>query len=574
MYFKITVTNDGERPATGLTISDTFGSAGITLPYGTSNSTTSCSANPNGTLAAGATFECRYRSTAMTTGGDFDNTVTATSPSDVTSPASDTASVHVRMPHLVVHKYVSTSSSSLSNTSFGSTAQTVTVSPGSSSYVYFQVLVTNDGDYQTSGMTITDTWKGSAYTLPYGSNSSSANCDSNPNGALAAGVTFDCRYRVAVGTTVGDYDNSITAAATPGGTAIDSVAVAVGKPAHLVVHKYVSTSSSLPSSGSFGTSQTATVTKGAQVYFKVTVTNDGDKPATGFSLTDTFDGTAYSLPFGTTNATTACPTLPASLAAGTTYECRYRSAALNSSGTFNNIATTSSPDDATSPASDSASVTVRAAHLTVTQYASVYQLGSDGDGVPDFGTATSVTVASSSTGSSPWTSNAGVWFSVTITNDGDATASSLTISDTWKGSSYSLPYNTNGSTSTCDSQPSSLAVGASFTCLYRVSTGTSTGTFNNVISASSPNDPAGAQTATAAVTVGSACSGTSAMVPLLVGLSKTSAQSAWTAVGFSSGNMTSWSSSTSTIVVTQSVQAYSCAVKTSAIITITRTDTQ
>ena len=56
------------------------------------------------------------------------------------------------------------------------------------------------------------------------------------------------------------------------------------------------------------------------------------------------------------------------------------------------------------------------------KFVSVYQLGNDGDGVPTFGTADTITISKSSL-----TPNVSVWFRLTVTNVGGQTASGLGV---------------------------------------------------------------------------------------------------------------------------------------------------
>lgn len=82
VWYKVIVTNNGGQAATGVQISDSFG----TLPYGQNNSTAVCDPAPS-TLGVGGRFECRYRRT-FTSDGAFVNTVLATA-TGVSTDADD-----------------------------------------------------------------------------------------------------------------------------------------------------------------------------------------------------------------------------------------------------------------------------------------------------------------------------------------------------------------------------------------------------------------------------------------------------------------------------------------------------
>ena len=179
--------------------------------------------------------------------------------------------------------------------------------------------------------------------------------------------------------------------------------------------------------------------------------------------------------------------------------------------------------------------------LSVAKYVSPYQLGGSGNG--PFGTAGTIDV-----GLDAQIPIATVWYQIIVSNPGTATTLGITVVD----SNGALPV-----TSDCPAAPTSLAAGASWTCKYsRI--WSIPGSYTNTVTADASNiSPSGPRTATATVNV-SSCASPNVVIPKLIGLDRTGAQSAWSAAGFSPSNLTTWGGSTTATVASQNVQAYSC----------------
>ena len=286
---------------------------------------------------------------------------------------------------------------------------------------------------------------------------------------------------------------------------------------------------------------------GDTISYRVTVRNNGGTNLSGVTITD-----SVGWPGGAT-----CATRPTTMNVSTSYVCSYTRAAPSVSGSGNtssyaNTVTTDSNE--TLPTQDAATVTLERppADLQVVKFVSPYQLGNDGDGSPSFGTARSITLGRTAAVS------AQVWYQIGLQNAGGRTATGITISDSNGG----LPTNAD-----CTARPTSLAAGALWTCRYQKSFGSDQVQANTVTvtSPDSPPDSNDADTATVTVT---ACTGTNKLVPLLIGLDRTTGPAAWTAAGFTGfyNNITSGN------VVTQDRQAFSCMPPTTPIF-VTRTTT-
>lgn len=305
----------------------------------------------------------------------------------------------------------------------------------------------------------------------------------------------------------------------------------------------------------------ATYREGDTIGYKITVRNNGGSTVTGITATDSLGWPG------------ACSAVPTSMAVtASVYECNYtRTAPTVSSGATMNYSNVLTVDGVEiEPAI--AEVTVRVekppADLRVLKYVSVYKEGSDGDGsiggTASFGTTQSVGVRYSALQPSPQ-----VWFKIIVTNIGGQTATGVSITDT-RGT---LPFGQNNANAVCNSAPSSLAVGARFECRYRVTFSSASAATNNNTAAATATGvtPDGNDNSTATVTVASCTGGTNRVVPNLIGLTKTAAQTAWTSAGFTSA-LGVWGGNNSAIVVAQNQQAYSCLGASSAM-TVSRTNT-
>ncbi|NNF56078.1 MAG: DUF11 domain-containing protein, partial [Acidimicrobiales bacterium] len=222
--FTITVTNTGDVPLTGVTVSDPM------------------SANCNNNIGDMAIAEVvTYTCTRTNVTGDFTNTanVTGTDPISGTVSSSDTADVTLIVPGITIEKTTSTP----------------------------QVVVGGDATF-----TITVTNSGTAPLDPVVvSDSQAPDCARNL-GAMVAGavVSYDCTL---VGV-LGDFTNSATATGTDASgsdvTSTDTAAVDAISPEILV--------SKTPDSQS--------VIVNGQATFTITVTNVGDVPLTDVTVSD------------------------------------------------------------------------------------------------------------------------------------------------------------------------------------------------------------------------------------------------------------------------------------------------
>lgn len=279
--------------------------------------------------------------------------------------------------------------------------------------------------------------------------------------------------------------------------------------------------------------------QGATISYKITLGNTGAQSLSGITVVDSRGSTGCAFPGQLAVGATASP-------------CTYTRTAPTVTGVSDTMdyANTVTADSAqTLPAQDGVTVIVERppAEFQVLKWVSSFKDGDDGDGSPSFGTQPSINVSYSS--QVPQTT---VWFKVIVRNTGGRTANAVAIAD----SRGALPYGQNNASAVCDAAPTSLAANGIFQCRYRV-TFSSAQTATNTVYATSPAvTPDGNDTATATVQVTS-CSGGNRVVPNLVGQTKTSAQAAWTAAGFS-GSLTTWNGQNSSTVVAQSRPAFGC----------------
>jgi uncharacterized repeat protein (TIGR01451 family) len=283
---------------------------------------------------------------------------------------------------------------------------------------------------------------------------------------------------------------------------------------------------------------------GDPITYQITVTNVGGQTLTVLSVTDT----NRVLPFGQAN----CPNLPTSFAVASTWQCKYTLTAPNTNGQpfllYSNTVTLSAAEIQQRTAEATVKIDALPPGLSVAKYVSPYKLGGSGNG--PWATAHSLGVAyNARTG----TTAATVWYQLTVSNPGGSATTGINITDKIGTTSVLPAFGAD-----CPTPPTSLAAGASWTCLYSAQypSGTFPSPVVNVATAMSSN--AGTQGDTATVTV-TQCSGSSLVVPNLIGLTKSAAQTAWMNAGFSSGNLTTWNGQPNSTVGTQNVQASSCA---------------
>ena len=301
---------------------------------------------------------------------------------------------------------------------------------------------------------------------------------------------------------------------------------------------------------------------GDPIAYKVTVRNTGAVSLSGLTISDSLGWPA------------SCPARPTSLAVGGQYICEYQRTAPTVPGVdpeFDYVNQLTVDANEINPTTDVATVVVKRppGEFRVLKWVSPYKLGQDGDGIrPDgvlsFGTLDTLSIGYNATIPAP-----SVWYKVIVTNIGGLAAPGVQVIDSFG----SLPYGQNNATAACDAAPTSLAPGASFECRYRRDFGAASPnpTTNTVRATSTDSSVIQTDDATATVNV-AACGGPNQVVPNLVGLTKTNAETAWQAAGFALSNLLRWSGNAGAAVVTQSQQAFSC-VSAGSTMTITRTTT-
>ena len=205
------------------------------------------------------------------------------------------------------------------------------------------------------------------------------------------------------------------------------------------------------------------------------------------------------------------------------------------------------------PEQDTNTVTVQPPppNWKVDVYVSPFALGDDGDGTG--GTADFKNVTTVSQGSNTTLTNESVWFQIVITNIGGSTANGVTISSTLGP----IPFNQNNpNTAVCPAMPTSVAKAVTFNCRYKVDAGTP-GVIQNTVTVNSSNAVPPARNNVASATVTN-CANPSKVIPNLIGLNKAGAQAAWTAAGFTAGNLSVWNGQNNALTVTQTRQAFQC----------------
>jgi hypothetical protein len=201
--------------------------------------------------------------------------------------------------------------------------------------VTYRVTVRNIGGTNLTGLTLGDTAFGGGWAPVSGQ------CPAKPT-SLAVGASYVCTYsRTLIATKPSDFlSNTVTGDSQQTAPVQDVATVNVlADPPKLVLSKNVNVylEGGNGSGPSFGNATSWTAFRNSQVssltmWFRITVSNTGGLPATGFTLTDSSGG----LP---TNGD--CPARPSSLAAGASYTCRY-SRSFNAVGNTTQTATANS----------------------------------------------------------------------------------------------------------------------------------------------------------------------------------------------------------------------------------------
>jgi TadE-like protein len=201
--------------------------------------------------------------------------------------------------------------------------------------VTYRVTIRNIGGTNLTSVTLGDTAFGGAWAPVSGQ------CPTKPT-SLAVGASYTCTYsRTLIATKPSDFlTNTVTGDSQQTAPVQDVATVNVlADPPQLSLSKNVNVylEGGSGSGPSFGNATSWTAFRNSQVssltmWFRITVSNTGGLPATGFALSDS----SGSLP---TNGD--CPSRPSSLAAGASYTCRY-SRPFNSTGNTTQTATANS----------------------------------------------------------------------------------------------------------------------------------------------------------------------------------------------------------------------------------------
>jgi uncharacterized repeat protein (TIGR01451 family) len=187
------------------------------------------------------------------------------------------------------------------------------------------------------------------------------------------------------------------------------------------------------------------------------------------------------------------------------------------------------------------------ADLRTYKYVSAYALGSDGDGSPSFGTLETLTVGRTAT------KNPTVYYKIVVQNLGGQTATGFNLTDTIGA----LPFGT----ATCPAMPTTMAAGASYTCIYP-KTFTTNQTLVNTVAATATNVTADSGDSDFATVTVALCSGSTKLVPNVIGLTLTTGKAAWTAAGFTGA----YTNIASGVILNQTRQAFSCMAASTTIV--------
>jgi Flp pilus assembly protein TadG len=220
------------------------------------------------------------------------------------------------------------------------------------------------------------------------------------------------------------------------------------------------------------------------VTYRVRVSNSGDVTLTGLTMTDSQDGASF---WPATSS--SCLARPTQLTVGQTYQCVYT---RNAPPTPGSATETQWPNTVTGTATnativqDAVTVVVeKPAMLVVQKRVSPYPLGADGDGIPSFGSATTLTADLRTAATFPNTSVT-LWYWVKVWNEGAKPATGIQVTDT----AGVVPYGTNNASAVCDAAPGELPPMVAtdrntwFECRYRVTYTTAGGKVNRVTATS------------------------------------------------------------------------------------------
>jgi hypothetical protein len=157
-----------------------------------------------------------------------------------------------------------------------------------------------------------------------------------------------------------------------------------------------------------------------------------------------------------------------------------------------------------------------------------------------------------------------VYYKIAVQNVGGQTVTGFNLTDT----NGAPPYGS----ATCPAKPTSIAAGGSWVCIYSKTFSSDQAGFVNTVAVTGTNvTPDSGDTDFATVVVAT-CANPARLVPVLLGLDKTTGPAAWgTGTGGAGFNGT-YTNIANGVVVTQSVQAWSCVAKTTAI-TVTNSAT-
>jgi uncharacterized repeat protein (TIGR01451 family) len=462
--FTVTISNDGDGLATGLTFTDNLpGGTGIDWSISPASAGWSITGTaPNQVLVYTPTTLAGNSSTSVhvvssTTAAScakYDNTASVSTGNDGSD--SDSASTTVLCADIDVEK----------------AADAASVNAGEQ--IGFTVTISNDGEGTATGLAFTDNLPGGpGITWSIESQSGGFSITGTaPNQVLAyapttlAGMTSVWVHVVSAttGASCGTFNNTASVMTGNDGSDSDSASTEV-KCADIDVEK---------------TADAPSVNAGEQIGFTVTLSNDGDGDATGITFTDNLPGGAgidWSISPASTgwSITGSAPNQvlvysPTTLAANSSTSVHVVSSTTAAScATYNNTASVSAGNDGQD--SSSAETQVRCADIDVEKEAD----------------AASV--------------NAGeqIGFTVTLSNDGEGAATGLAFTDNLPGGTgidWSIsPASTGWSiTGTAPNQvlvysPTTLAANSS-TSVHVVSatTADSCATYNNTASVSTGND--------------------------------------------------------------------------------------
>jgi len=290
-----------------------------------------------------------------------------------------------------------------------------------------------------------------------------------------------------------------------------------------------------------GTMVQALFRTGETITYKIFVRNNGGTNVTSVTMDDSL---------GWPTCATARPT--AMPVGGAPYTCTYTRVAPNLPGPYANVLTVGGAEIL--PVTDTAIVTLEQApaDLRVYKYVSVYPLGDDGDGTPNFGFAKALTVDRVA-GKNPI-----VYYKIAVQNLGGQTATGFNVTDT----NGAPPFGT----ATCPAKPATIAGGGTYVCIYSKTLSTDQVLVNTAAVTATNVTPDSGDSDFATVTVAS-CANPLRLVPVLLGLDKATGPAAWgpSGAGFNAGTYTNIANGS---VVTQSVRAWSCLPKTT-LITVT-----